>query len=189
MVVARISEILGALILIAILNASLVMVAHAEEKATILSAWSFVTQGSSIYVEVTFSVLLNSKGKTDLLGSVKYTAWVKDPPWIVKVYAALMQYYDYGAGGFITGGAIGSALAMCEGSCPLPIPCVFTRAYYIDYERTIYAKITPGVDYWVWEGEWRLRINRDICACPDSTAYDGYPYLYAIHSACWGGIC
>ena len=194
----RANEIIQILVLLMIASTSLLAVSHSGgvypgdvnvsyysgEKASLIGSWALVTTGSAETVEVTFTITIGT-GSTGLAGTVKYVARVKEPPWIAKVYGAIMQYYDYGYGGFITGGAIGSGLAKKDVLCWWPGQ---TRAYYVDYEKTIYAYVTPG-EYWYWEGEWYLRINEDRCLWPDSTAYNGYPYLYAAHKECWGPLC
>jgi len=114
-----------------------------------------------------------------------YTANVKEPPWIVVVNATIMQSWESEAGGYIVGGAFGKAIAKHDISCHFP---GMVRAYYVADHDTIYRHIKPG-DYWTWDGKWKLHVMEDRCFYPDSTAYYGYPNVYAVHASCWGGMC
>jgi hypothetical protein len=75
-------ELLGALaLLVVIINLGLLMVVNASESAEILSSWSYVTSGTAETVSITFVI-------RDI--TVNYYADVKELPWFVKVYTALM---------------------------------------------------------------------------------------------------
>jgi hypothetical protein len=174
----RLLELLGALAFLVVINLGLLMVVNASESATILSTWSCVTSGTAETVSITFVI----RGIT-----VNYYANVKEPPWFVKVYAALMSYSCTQVSPTtvkceITGGSLDTGLAKSDVTCYWPGQI---RGYYVDYERTIKTIITPGTDYWTWNGEWELRINKDICFWSDATDYNGYPSVYAIHETTW----
>jgi hypothetical protein len=174
----RLLELLGALALLVIINLSLVMVVNASESAVILSTWSFVTSGTAETVSITFVI----RGIT-----VNYYADVKSPPWFVKVYVALMSYSCTKVSPTTlkcerTGGSLDTGLAKRDVTCYWPGQI---RGYYVDHEKRIKTIVTPGADYWTWDGEWELRINKDICFWSDATDYNGNPFVYAIHETTW----
>jgi hypothetical protein len=76
-------ELLGALALLVVINLGLLMVVNASESAEILSSWSYVTSGTAETVSITFVIRSIT---------VNYYADVKELPWFVKVYTALMPY-------------------------------------------------------------------------------------------------
>jgi hypothetical protein len=174
----RLLELLGALALLVIINLSLVMVVNASESAVILSTWSFVTSGTAGTVSITFVI----RGIT-----VNYYADVKEPPWFVNVYAALMSFSCTQVSPTtlkceITGGGLSTGLAKRDVTCYWPGQI---RGYYVADEYEIKNIVTPGADYWTWDGKWRLQINKDICFAPDAQDYYGSPSVYYIHKTTW----
>ncbi len=137
-----------------------------------------MTSGTAETVSITFVI----RGIT-----VNYYASVKEPPWFVKVYAALMSYSCTEVSPTtvkceITGGRLDTGLAKRDVSCRWPGQI---RGYYVAYEEPIETIVTPGADYWTWYGKWKLEINKDICFWFDARDYYGYPSVYAIHETTW----
>jgi hypothetical protein len=174
----RLLELLGALAILVVINLGLLMVANASETATILTTSSYVTSGTAETVSITFAI----SGIT-----VNYYADVKEPPWLVKVYAALMSFSCTQVSPTtvkceITGGGLSTGLAKRDVTCYWPGQI---RGYIVAYEYEIKNIVTPGADYWTWDGKWVLRINKDICFAPNAEDYYGSPSVYYIHKTTW----
>jgi len=174
------------LVLVLVLNALVVLKAYlvyAEDKAKVVSSYPIYTSGSA----ETWNLVLSLSGiRGDISLKVTYSVQVKNPPSFARIYAAVMQYYDYGrGGGFIEGAAFGHALSSKSASC---LFLGQLASYYVEAEWRVKENITTG-KYWTWDGEWYLHVREGKCLWPDSDFYKGYPSIYATHVECWGSLC